>query len=150
MGTSAASEPPYFFIIVTYDLWPTCAYSFLLLPIGNSRTDHFTDLLHDFTRYLIDMTHIEKNMWLSWQKISISVQSDWLWSPGKGRVNYKRHFSENRKICMYENIRVPPPTPGIGPRLGPNKTTLPADLFLCIARQFFRVQKICFGAYVLM
>ena len=31
MGKSAASEPPDFFIIVIYDLWPT--YSFLLAPL---------------------------------------------------------------------------------------------------------------------
>ena len=28
-------------------------------------------------------------MWLSWPKTKISVQSDWLWSTGRGGVNYK-------------------------------------------------------------
>ena len=49
METSAASEPPNFFIIVIYDLWPT--YSVLLFlhdcSFGDGRFDHFTDLLND-------------------------------------------------------------------------------------------------------
>ena len=56
MGTSAASEPLYFFIIVIYDLWPT--YSFLL-P-SHWKSPHWP--CHRFTSwfYLIDITHIEK------------------------------------------------------------------------------------------
>ena len=49
MGTSTASEPLDFFIIVIYDLCLT--YSFILLfhdcTFGNGRFDHFTDLLND-------------------------------------------------------------------------------------------------------
>ena len=50
MGTSAASEPLNFFIIVIYDLRPT--YSFLLLF---GRIDHFTERI-----YLIDVTILTK------------------------------------------------------------------------------------------
>ena len=68
MGTSAASEPLNFFIILIYDLRPT--FSFLLLfhecAFGNGRIDHFKDLLHDlfnsYYKYL-------QNMRLSWPKI---------------------------------------------------------------------------------
>ena len=50
MGTSAASEPINFFIIVIYDLRPTYSFfsSFLHdCAFGNGRIDHFTDLLND-------------------------------------------------------------------------------------------------------
>ena len=51
MGTSAASEPLNFFIIVMCELRPT--YSFLLLfsdcSFENGRIGHLTDLLNDFT-----------------------------------------------------------------------------------------------------
>ena len=29
-----------------------------------------------------------QNMWFNWQKKINSVQTDWLWSTGRGRVNY--------------------------------------------------------------
>ena len=55
MGTSAASKPLNFFIIVIYDLWP--AYCFLLAPLkmfalATSRTYLMI--------YLIDNTHLDK------------------------------------------------------------------------------------------
>ena len=67
-----------------YDLCPT--YSFLLLfhdcTFRNGLIDHFTDLLNRYYKYW-------QNMWLSWPKILISVQTDWLWSTVGGGVNYK-------------------------------------------------------------
>ena len=94
---SAAIESLNFFIIVIYDLWPT--YSFLHLfhdcPFGNGGADHFTDLLND----LLNTCRYYKywqNMCLSWPKIQISVQTDWLWSTGRGGVNYKVSFMDLR------------------------------------------------------
>ena len=55
MGTSAASEPLNFFIIVICDLWPT--YSVLLAPLKMvSLTTSQIYLLI----YLIYITHIDK------------------------------------------------------------------------------------------
>ena len=55
MGTSEASEPLIFFIVVIYELSPT--YSFLLpfpdCSFGNGHIDHITDLLND----IIDVTY---------------------------------------------------------------------------------------------
>ena len=49
MGTSAASEPLNFFIMVRYYMIYDLLIVFSSSPIENSRIDHFTDLLHDFT-----------------------------------------------------------------------------------------------------
>ena len=55
MGTSAAIEPPDFFIIIViYDLWPT--YSFLLAPL---KMIALTSLQIYTMIYLIDITHID-------------------------------------------------------------------------------------------
>ena len=86
---SIASKPLNFFRIVIYDLWPTYSFLFPLLTAPLEMVTLTTSRIN-----LIDITNIDKicdwqNMWLSWPKILISVQADWLWSTGRGGVNYK-------------------------------------------------------------
>ena len=54
MGTSAAIEPPDFFIIVIYDLWPT--YSFLPAPLKMIAL--ITSWVYQMIN-LIDITHFD-------------------------------------------------------------------------------------------
>ena len=55
MGTSAASEPlSFILIVILYDIWPT--YCFLRpFPDFPYRIDPFTDLLNELTKYVIKL-----------------------------------------------------------------------------------------------